>query len=332
MLKCVVFSERAFTAILSETQENLQTETGGVFLGHRDGDVWYVIESIDPGPKSIFEPTYFEYDRSYIDHLINKVSRLYMPQLDLVGLWHRHPGSFDSFSGTDDGTNKQYAALNDEGAISALVNIDPTFRLTVYAVSLPLKYEKIKYIVGDAYIPIVFRQLRDNDALRRQISNTSSAVSLIPGPGVKGPKSRRSKKAHVGFPLPEAINGAHTFSLSRAIHSFLMLRTHEHSECPFTRLQTDLDADILSILEVIDLDLLFLKQLGIACELSISPDGALHLKEAAKKDPTEPQFEASFGIGQGQALFCFDKCNYRYYPGLFRDAYLELLLKEGETY
>ena len=48
MPKCVVFSERAFTSILVETQEKIRTETGGVFLGYRKGDVWYVIESIDP--------------------------------------------------------------------------------------------------------------------------------------------------------------------------------------------------------------------------------------------------------------------------------------------
>lgn len=100
MPKCVVFSERAFISILVETQEKIKTETGGVFLGYRKGDIWYVIESIDPGPNSVFQTAYFEYDQAYINHLINKVSRLYATQLDLIGLWHRHPGSFDSFSGT----------------------------------------------------------------------------------------------------------------------------------------------------------------------------------------------------------------------------------------
>lgn len=147
------FSERAFISILVETQEKIKTETGGVFLGYRKGDIWYVIESIDPGPNSVFQTAYFEYDQAYINHLINKVSRLYATQLDLIGLWHRHPGSFDSFSGTDDGTNTKYAELDKQGAISALVNIDPQFRLTMYSVTLPLKYEKIKYIVGDSYIP-----------------------------------------------------------------------------------------------------------------------------------------------------------------------------------
>lgn len=169
MPKCVVFSERAFTSILVETQEKIRTETGGVFLGYRKGDVWYVIESIDPGPNSVFQPAYFEYDQDYINHLINKVSRLYSLQLDLIGLWHRHPGSYDSFSGTDDGTNTKYAELNEQGAISTLVNIDPQFRLTVYTVTLPLKYEKIKYVVGDSYIPQEMLTLRNSAYLQQQM-------------------------------------------------------------------------------------------------------------------------------------------------------------------
>ena len=55
MPKYVFFSERAFTSILVETQEEIGTETGGVFLGYRQEDIWYVIESVDPGPNSIFD-------------------------------------------------------------------------------------------------------------------------------------------------------------------------------------------------------------------------------------------------------------------------------------
>ena len=57
------------------------------------------------------------------------------------------------FSGTDDGTNTKYAKLNDAGAISALVNLDPDFRITMYHVARPCRYTKIRYQVGDALIP-----------------------------------------------------------------------------------------------------------------------------------------------------------------------------------
>ena len=136
----VIISERAYASILAETTEKIKTETGGLFLGVIDQDHWYIVEAIDPGPKSIFKVAYFEYDRAYTQHLINKIANLYDAKLSLIGLWHRHPGSFDQFSSTDDETNSKYASMRTEGAISALVNIDPTFRLTIYHVGQPCKY------------------------------------------------------------------------------------------------------------------------------------------------------------------------------------------------
>lgn len=161
----VVFTERAFVSILAETAEKVQTETGGIFLGIRDEDIWYVVEAIDPGPKSVFEIAYFEYDQKYVSHLATKVARLYKKPLELLGLWHRHPGSFDKFSGTDDGTNSKYASLNNVGAISALVNIDPEFRLTIYHVTNPLSYRKVQYEIGDNLIPMQYRELCDSKRL-----------------------------------------------------------------------------------------------------------------------------------------------------------------------
>ena len=149
----LIFSERAFTSLLAETYEKIKTETGGIFLGFYENETYYVVEAIDPGPNSIFEVAYFEYDQYYVNHLINKIARLYRKNLSLLGLWHRHPGSFDIFSGTDDGTNRTYAKLSSHGAISALVNIDPEFRLTVYHVSVPLSYKKIGYEIGDDLFP-----------------------------------------------------------------------------------------------------------------------------------------------------------------------------------
>ncbi|MBR9936934.1 Mov34/MPN/PAD-1 family protein [Oscillospiraceae bacterium Marseille-Q3528] len=149
----VVFSDRAFAAIMAETTEKIKTETGGLFLGSLKDGIWYVIEAIDPGPKSVFEVAYFEYDQQYTQHLINKIANLYDKKLELIGLWHRHPGSFDRFSATDDGTNSKYARMRREGAISALVNIDPKFRLTMYHVDQPCRYSVVAYAVGDHLIP-----------------------------------------------------------------------------------------------------------------------------------------------------------------------------------
>lgn len=156
----VVFSDRAFASVMAETTEKIQTETGGLFLGTVVNDTWYIIEAIDPGPKSIFEVAYFEYDKNYTQHLINKIANLYDEKLSLIGLWHRHPGSFDIFSTTDNGTNSKYAAMRECGAISGLVNIDPKFRFTMYHVARPCKYTKISYVVGSHLIPDKFLKLK----------------------------------------------------------------------------------------------------------------------------------------------------------------------------
>ena len=166
----VIFSDRAYLAILAETSEKIATETGGIFLGCFENGIFYVVEAIDPGPKAIFQVAYFEYDQQYTQHLINKTARLYNHELSLVGLWHRHPGSFDRFSPTDDGTNRQYAKMSEYGAVSALINIDPDFRITTYHVANPLKYLKISHEVGDSLIPEHIKAPKDIKSLQNHIS------------------------------------------------------------------------------------------------------------------------------------------------------------------
>lgn len=178
----IVFTERAFVSLLSETAEKIETETGGIFLGYRDGEKWYVVESIDPGPKSTFQVAYFEYDQKYVNHLSQKIARLYKKPLELLGLWHRHPGSFDQFSGTDDGTNRKFAAQNPSGAISALVNIDPEFRLTVFYVTTPLSYQRIGYSVGDALIPEQYRGYCDSQRLQDYLGEKVTSIWGTPQP------------------------------------------------------------------------------------------------------------------------------------------------------
>jgi len=146
----VVLSERTLCDILHETVDNLGTETGGVLLGAHTGNSWYVVESLDPGPKAILRPSTFEYDHEYLTHLANKIARRYRSKLQLLGLWHRHPGSFDRFSATDDETNARFARLGGGVAISGLINLDPTFRMTFYRVEEePLRYTPMRVVEGD---------------------------------------------------------------------------------------------------------------------------------------------------------------------------------------
>ena len=151
-MKKVIISQKAYLSILAEVYERVETETGGILLGHREGDTWYVLESVEPGMKSIFTPTYFEYDDEYVNYRANKIRRLYKCSIELLGLWHRHPSLMKTFSSTDDETNKTYSdQLN--GAISGIVTLGNGFEITMYYVPSNIRYEKIEWVVDDSQIP-----------------------------------------------------------------------------------------------------------------------------------------------------------------------------------
>jgi len=158
--KCekIVMSDRAFAQVYSETKEKGSKETGGLLLGHRIDGVWYIVESSDPGYNGVFRHSYHESDAEYANHACTIISRIYKHKLSFLGMWHRHPGSMDSFSGTDDATNMEYAQYprnTGNGCISLLVNKDPGFRLTAYYVDVPkvgIAYTKTDIEIGDKHI------------------------------------------------------------------------------------------------------------------------------------------------------------------------------------
>lgn len=294
----VVFSNRAYASILAETTEKIKTETGGLFLGTVEEDVWYVIEAIDPGPESIFEVAYFEYDQRYTEHLINKIANLYNQKLALIGLWHRHPGSMDYFSSTDDGTNAKYAALNQQGAISALVNVDPKFRLTVYQVDRPCRYTKIEYDVGDHLIPDKYLELK----------TPGSYFSLM------------EKMIHGSQPSSKNINGYH---ISVSLASFLKLITPHMADLVVSDLDTaQMQFDESSqekILDAIMEDLTFMAdESHIEVSMSMT-DCALVMYQEAINKSTSMYF--GFSAQKESVVVSYEGKCFLYRSGLFKDMY-----------
>lgn len=153
----VVLSNRAYIQIYNESQSHIQTETGGLLLGHYEKSVWYVVEASDPGINAKFYNAYHEGDDVYENHVCGVISRTYKHPLVFLGMWHRHPGSFDCFSGTDDITNYKYAGSAGNGCISAIINYDPEFRITFYYVEQgerrQVYYTRVDIEVGDDNIP-----------------------------------------------------------------------------------------------------------------------------------------------------------------------------------
>ena len=79
---------------------------------------------------------------------------------------HRHPGSLDTFSSDDDRTNHSFAEVIGNGAVSMLVNLDPTARLTCYYLSKNGEYRTVPVMVGDKYFAGTgFLELTTSEAL-----------------------------------------------------------------------------------------------------------------------------------------------------------------------
>ena len=294
----VVFSNRAYASVLAETTEKIKTETGGLFLGTVQDDTWYIIETIDPGPKSIFEVAYFEYDQKYTQHLINKIANLYDKQLTLIGLWHRHPGSFDQFSSTDDGTNAKYASMRKEGAISALVNIDPNFRITMYQVERPCRYRKIVYDVGDNLIP---------DELLK----------------FKTPERFYSIMDNIMYPSTTSRTSTDGYHKSVSLTSFMkfilpQMKDEECTDIETNNLLGDVSAQEQLIDEIID-DLTFMADtLGIETAISLDNNYLTVYQEAIDK-VTKLCFMIS--VVKHAVVLSYDDKWYTYRKGLFTEAF-----------
>ena len=186
--KCetVIISDKAYNAMIRESFARHPVETGGILLGYiLNNGLWVVMEMIPPGMNGVYETAYFEYDQNFVNYLGTSVANQYKEPLQLLGLWHRHPGSMDYFSSTDDGTNSEFASKNPYGVISGLVNIDPAFRLTMYHLDhndgvrpRNIAYTTVDVEVGDDLIPEKFFRLRYVDAERRELHPTPT-LSLI---------------------------------------------------------------------------------------------------------------------------------------------------------
>lgn len=288
----IVFTDRAYISILAETAEKIQTETGGIFLGYRCGEVWYVMESIDPGPKSIFEVAYFEYDYKYVNHLSNKVARLYKKPLEMLGLWHRHPGSFDQFSGTDDGTNKKFSSLNKAGAISALVNIDPEFRLTVFHVGLPLHYTRVSYAVGDSLLP---EEIKGYCNTQRLLDYLSAKESTIWG---------NSKQRQPRYKYSEIID-----NIINNLSSIDVTQYVKDEQIPVLT-----DEDISFLLSQIEEDIEFFGDCYLTSQMSLQNK---HIRVTAK-DEIRLTFDFCITPDDHRCMFSYRGKYFLYTPKLFK--------------
>lgn len=175
----IVMADKVYQAIREETAKHGENETGGILVGHYEEGCFIITEHIEPGVKSIHSPSYFEYDHDYVNARLAEIVKKYKHPPQVQGLWHRHPGSIDVFSRTDDGTNRDFAKVVNHGktgAISGLVNCDNQegFRLTFYHVitfrNRPAYSNKLlidrEVFVGDDLIRPEYLECREKESER----------------------------------------------------------------------------------------------------------------------------------------------------------------------
>ncbi|MGN0224736.1 MAG: Mov34/MPN/PAD-1 family protein [Prevotella sp.] len=201
--KCeiAIFSDKAYNAIIRESFAKHPVETGGILLGYiLDNGMWVVMEMIPPGINGVFQTAYFEYDQNFVNYLGTSVANQYIEPLQVLGLWHRHPGSMDYFSSTDDGTNSEFASKNPYGVISGIVNIDPAFRLTMYHLDhndgvrpRNMAYTNVEVEVGDDLIPEKFFELRFVDSEHSELHPIPSQCNIHSSKTHRIPKAKRNE-------------------------------------------------------------------------------------------------------------------------------------------
>lgn len=98
-------------------------ETGGVLLGYKNTQERSIeiLEAIDSGIRAEHDYGTFAYDVEYVSHVAEVLSALYVPQLQVIGVWHKHNHAYNPpFSDADQEMHRQMLEINDGWAVSIL--------------------------------------------------------------------------------------------------------------------------------------------------------------------------------------------------------------------
>ncbi len=319
----VYLTEGAYRDIVLETAEHPGTETGGILLGEATAQGWFVVEVLDPGPRAVRSAVTFEYNHTYATHLANKVARRYQAPLRLLGLWHRHPGSLDSFSCVDDETHREYLRICRGGVVvSGLVNIDPDFRMTFYRVDHPLRYTRIPVVVGDEHFPPPLLQRKDPAEVVRKL---------------RRPPARRQPPREIQIeylPLPaerpslagRILGAVNPFRAARPAEDPAPVYRPYEGEGPENAGQRKPSDDQKQFLDLLDSEFDYLDERGETFEYRISPQEPgyrleVTLRPVVPPPPYPALVEFDFYYRQDMPVAAVEGREQPYRPGLLRRWY-----------
>ena len=170
-------SDRAYASVITEVLSNGKNETGGVFLGYIINRACYIVESVDPGMQTVNQVAFFQWDTDYVNYQADRLGKIYNIPLTILGFWHRHPGSMDYFSATDEKTIGSNLRQLRAGLLSMLVNIDPKLRMTFYY-CYGNEIMPIRYDVGNRYFPVELLQYADAKELSRREAKKGRTLDI----------------------------------------------------------------------------------------------------------------------------------------------------------
>jgi hypothetical protein len=204
------------------------------------------------------------------------------------------------FSSTDNGTNYEFSKLNKEGAISALVNLDPSLMLTVYHVASakPPKYTHISYSVGDKYIPKEYLEYASIEETSKEIDEYKNRRYLRDVEEVIRPRIDVVKL------IKRTIKNTETVRMSQEEFRYESSRVLR-------------DSDIEKILELIEEDMALFKNCALKCIMK-ADRSAVHLR-FDKVEGSDLVF--GYIVQSNIAYFEYDNSPYYYEPGLFTKTF-----------
>lgn len=84
-------SPKAVFQMTEESQAMYPQETGGILIGWKDGNTFYIEIAIGPGPKAIHKRSRFTRDGDFSQTQLDEIVVETADQWDYIGEWHSHP-------------------------------------------------------------------------------------------------------------------------------------------------------------------------------------------------------------------------------------------------
>ncbi|MDO4169425.1 MAG: hypothetical protein Q4D45_05925 [Lachnospiraceae bacterium] len=122
MLNTNIFiSNRAFSLMMTDISRYPNVEAGGLILGIKEDNIYYVIEAIEAGDDASRSAGTLLCDEKNMIHMISTLVNIYDPQIDVIGVWHKHNNCNNPpFSDTDMELHKKIQGWINSDVISIL--------------------------------------------------------------------------------------------------------------------------------------------------------------------------------------------------------------------